>query len=260
MNVLQIILITLLAALKKIDQKGPQVFIYNTVFWGALAGLIMGDVTTGLTIGATFQLMSLGVAAIGGTSVPDYQIGAIIAIAIAVSTGKGVEAGITVGLPVAMLAVQLDVLGNIIHGVFIRNAQQYAKEQKSNLFNLMYILCIVVTGLTTGLPTFLAVAFGDVLVTTIINAMPVWFTSGLSLAGKILPVVGFAVLLRYMPVKQNIEYLLIGFVFSAYLNVPVLGVAIVGAALAFKLYKDENKSLVLGAAGAVGQGEQYDDE
>lgn len=29
----------------------------------------------------------------------------------------------------------------------------------------MYILCIVVTGLTTGLPTFLAVAFGDVLVT-----------------------------------------------------------------------------------------------
>ena len=75
-----------------------------------------------------------------------------------------------------------------------------------------------------------------------------------------MPVVGFAVLLRYMPVKQNIEYLLIGFVFSAYLNVPVLGVAIVGAALAFKLYKDENKSLVLGAAGAVGQGEQYDDE
>ena len=65
MNVLQIILITLLAALKKIDQKGPQVFIYNTVFWGALAGLIMGDVTTGLTIGATFQLMSLGVAIVG---------------------------------------------------------------------------------------------------------------------------------------------------------------------------------------------------
>ena len=142
MNVLQIVLITLLAAWKKIDQKGPQVFIYNTVFWGALAGLIMGDVKTGLTIGATFQLMSLGVAAIGGTSVPDYQIGAIIAIAIAVSTGKGVEAGIAVGLPVAMLAVQLDVLGNIIHGVFVRKAQQFAKEQKWSSFNLMYITAL----------------------------------------------------------------------------------------------------------------------
>lgn len=111
--------------------------------------------------------------------------------------------------------------------------------------------------LTTGLPTFLAVAFGDVLVTTIIDAMPVWFTSGLSLAGKILPVVGFAVLLKYMPVKQNIEYLLIGFVFAAYLNVPVLGVAIVGAALGFKLYKDQNRSLEMAVSAG---GEQYDDE
>ena len=103
MNAIQIILITLLAALKKVDQKGPQIFIYNTVFWGFLAGAIMGDIMTGMAIGATFQLMSLGVAAIGGTSVPDYQIGAIISIAIAVSTGQGIEAGIAVGLPVCLL-------------------------------------------------------------------------------------------------------------------------------------------------------------
>ena len=178
MNAIQIILITLLAALKKVDQKGPQIFIYNTVFWGFLAGAIMGDIMTGMAIGATFQLMSLGVAAIGGTSVPDYQIGAIISIAIAVSTGQGIEAGIAVGLPVAMLAVQLDVLGNIAHGIFVRKAQTYATERKWNSFNMMYIICIIITALTTGLPTFLAVAFGDVLVTTIIDAMPVWFTSG----------------------------------------------------------------------------------
>ena len=211
MNAIQIILITLLAALKKVDQKGPQIFIYNTVFWGFLAGAIMGDIMTGMAIGATFQLMSLGVAAIGGTS----------------------------------------------HGIFVRKAQTYATERKWNSFNMMYIICIIITALTTGLPTFLAVAFGDVLVTTIIDAMPVWFTSGLSLAGKILPVVGFAVLLKYMPVKQNIEYLLIGFVFAAYLNVPVLGVAIVGAALGFKLYKDQNRSLEMAVSAG---GEQYDDE
>ena len=61
----------------------------------------------------------------------------------------------------------------------------------------------------------------------------------------------------YMPVKQNIEYLLIGFVFAAYLNVPVLGVAIVGAALGFKLYKDQNRSLEMAVSAG---GEQYDDE
>lgn len=256
MNFIQIILITLLAMWKKIDQKGPQIFIYNTVFWGVLAGLIMGDVMTGMTIGAFFQLMSLGVAAIGGSSVPDYQIGAIISIAVAVSSGQGIEAGIAVGLPVAMLAVQLDVLGNILHGVFVRKAEVYASKSEWTKFNMMYVVCILITGLTTGLPTFLAVAFGDALVTTILELMPVWFTAGLSLAGKILPVVGFAVLLHYMPVLKNFEYLLFGFVLSAYLNVPVLGVAIVGAGLAYKLYKEQNKSTVVAAAG----GEEYDDE
>ena len=56
---------------------------------------------TGMAIGATLQLMSLGVAAIGGTSVPDYQIRAIISIADSSQyrTGGIGEAGIAVGLP-----------------------------------------------------------------------------------------------------------------------------------------------------------------
>ena len=140
MNAIQIILITLLAALKKVDQKGPQIFIYNTVFWGFLAGAIMGDIMTGMAIGATFQLMSLGVAAIGGTSVPDYQIGAIISIAIAVSTGQGIEAGIAVGLPVAMLAVQLDVLGNIAHGIFVQGSDICdGKEMEFLQYDVYYL-------------------------------------------------------------------------------------------------------------------------
>lgn len=257
MSVFQIIMVTLFAFLKKVDQKGPQIVIYNSVLWGFLTGLVMGDIQTGLVIGATFQLMSLGVAAIGGTSVPDYQIGAIISVAIAVSTGKGMEAGIAVGLPVAMLAVQLDVIGNIIHGFFVRKSQSYMQEGKWKMMTAMIWICVVITGLTTGLPTFLACAFGDVLVTTIIDSMPVWFINGLSLAGKILPVVGFAVLLKYMPVKRSFEYLLIGFVFSAYLNVPVLGVAMIGTALGYKLYKDQNKNSELAM---VSGGNEYDDE
>ena len=51
--------------------------------------------------------------------------------------------------------------------------------------------------------------------------------------------------------------MVIGFVFAAYLNVPVLGVAIVGAALGFKLYKDQNRSLEMAVSAG---GEQYDDE
>lgn len=253
MAIWQIILLTLFAFIKKVDQKGTQVVIGNSMFWGAVTGLIMGDFRTGLYIGGTFQLMSLGVAALGGSSVPDYQIGTIIATAIAVGTGQGMEAGIALGLPICMLAVQFDVIGNIIHGYLIRKAQAYCNQKNFKKMELMQWVCVLITGLTTAIPTFLALALGGPLVEAILNYMPAWFTSGLALAGKILPLCGISILLTYMPVKGYFEYLLIGFVLSAYLKVPMLGVAIVGVALAFMLYK--NKMSEMNRAEVIGGGE-----
>ena len=61
------------------------------VIVGTIAGLIVGDVTLGLTIGATLQLMVLGVGTYGGASVPDFTTGAIVGTAFAHISGKGIE-------------------------------------------------------------------------------------------------------------------------------------------------------------------------
>ena len=67
--------------------------------------------------------------------------------------------------------------------------------------------------------------------------MPQWFLSGLTLAGKMLPAIGIAMLLRYMPTGKYFQYLLVGFFLSAFLNVPIIGAAIVGVALAIAFYQ-----------------------
>lgn len=113
MTAVQIILITLVAYWKMTDTVTLQLFAFNTIVCGWLVGLIMGDVATGLYIGATLQLMSMGVVAVGGSSMPDYPVAAIIATAIACSTGRGMEAGLAIGLPVAMLGVNFDVIYKI---------------------------------------------------------------------------------------------------------------------------------------------------
>src|SRR5699024_4635499 len=69
-------------------------------------------------------------------------------------------------------------------------------------------------------------------VQSIVDNIPLWLMDGLRTAGGILPALGIAILLHYLPIKINIAYLLIGFFLVAFLNVPVLGVAIVGLALA----------------------------
>ncbi|MDU6436469.1 MAG: PTS sugar transporter subunit IIC [Lachnospiraceae bacterium] len=67
-----------------------------------------------------------------------------------------------------------------------------------------------------------------------------------------LPVVGIGMLMRYMPVKKFLPFLLCGFVLSAYLQVPVLGIAIAGFAAAFWYFTTEiNKAEAPAAVSAA---------
>ena len=75
------------------------------------------------------------------------------------------------------------------------------------------------------LPVFLALVFGSDFVNLVVNHLPMWLMNGLKTAGGILPSLGIAILLRYLPVSRNISYLIVGFVLAAYLKVPVLGAA-----------------------------------
>lgn len=64
-QILQDILIVLLAGYMTIDQNGLVIMSWFPVIVGTITGLIMGDLPTALTIAGTFQLMMLGVAALG---------------------------------------------------------------------------------------------------------------------------------------------------------------------------------------------------
>lgn len=93
--------------------------------------------------------------------------------------------------------------------------------------------------LQTMLPTIIVVCFGADVVNFILEFIPQWVTDGLAIAAGMLPVVGIGMLMRYMPVKKFLPFILVGFVLSAYLQVPVLGIAIVGFAAAFWYFTSE---------------------
>ncbi len=239
LSVVQIILITLIAYLKMTDTTTTQLFAFNTIVVGWLTGLVVGDPKMGLTIGATMQLMSMGVVAVGGSSMPDYPIAAIIATTLAATTGKGMEAGLAIGLPVAMLGVNFDVIYKIFNGFLARKEIALIEEGKfQKALNVMKISPIFY-GLCSALPVFICCVAGAPVVNAILDFMPEWFTTGLSIAGGVLPGVGMAMLLMYMPLNKYWSFLLVGFVLAAYLSVPVLGIAMVGLAAAYEIYKKQ---------------------
>ena len=88
--------------------------------------------------------------------------------------------------------------------------------------------------LSRALPVFFALAFGGEFVQGVVNLVKEyqWVADGLTLAGRMLPGLGFAILLRYLPVKRNLHYLAMGFGLTAMLTVLYSNVTSLGGAVA----------------------------
>lgn len=59
-NILQILLIFLITFIAAIDQFSFLESLYQPIVTGMVVGLILGDLQTGLIVGGTYQLMTIG--------------------------------------------------------------------------------------------------------------------------------------------------------------------------------------------------------
>lgn len=237
----QILLLTALAFWMIIDQITVGILCNYPLLIGFVAGIIMGDVKTGLVVGATLQLMVLGVGTYGGASMPDFMTGAIIGTAYAVMTGKGIDFAIGLAVPVGLLMVQLDVLARFVNTFFLHRVDRHIEEGDTKGVARNIVLGVFPWGLSRAVPVFIMLIVGNNVVSKIVEWLPQWLSNGLTVAGGILPVVGIAILLRFLPTKKFIAYLIVGFIAAAYLKMPMLGVALLGLALAIMYYKQSDK-------------------
>lgn len=252
MSIFTALIVAIIAGLQLVDSYGTQIWTMNYMIWSALVGLIMGDPLTGVVIGATVQLMSLGVAAIGGSSVPNYGMAAILATAITIATQQEISVGIAVGITAGALGVQLDVLVKIFNGFLANKSRQYCeKKEFKKMENILYLgpICFF---LSAAIPTFIVAVFGVAVADFIVNTLPAWFVGGLTIATGLLPVIGMGMLLTYMPTKKFFGFVAVGFVLAAYLGLSVLPVAIIGGAVAYEYFKkdiEESKRVTAVAGG-----------
>ena len=56
------------------------------------------------------------------------------------------------------------------------------------------------------------------------------------MAGKMLPAIGFAMILNVMAKRELIPFVLLGYIAIAYMKLPVMGVAILGTAIALLVF------------------------
>ena len=290
----QILLLTLYAAYQILDELTISTSAGSPLFAGFITGIIMGDMQTGLLIGGSLQLMVLGVGTFGGASRIDATSGALLATAFSVATGMNPELAVSaIAVPVAALMVYTDVLGRFSTTYFAHRIDAAVDRYDYKAIERNYLLGAVPWALSRALPVFLALALGGDAVRLFsdwIANNAQWLANGLILAGRMLPGVGFAILLRYLPVKKNLHYLGLGFVITAILKLvfdyigtissgvkavpeiaqalggakfeglPMIGIAIIGFALATLSYKSAINKNVVVASKNTAEGDEIEDD
>ncbi|OCG20491.1 MULTISPECIES: PTS mannose/fructose/sorbose/N-acetylgalactosamine transporter subunit IIC [unclassified Gilliamella] len=202
-----------------------------------LVGLVMGDITQGIIIGATLELAFVGSFSIGASIPPEIISGSILGTAFAIGAGKSTEIALTLGIPIASFVLLVKNLCFLfILPYFVHKADQYACEGNGKGMDRMNLLGgFFSVNLPIGLVVGLSYLFGSSAINDLLEMIPKFIIDGLGIATGLLPAFGFAMLMKIMIKKTNATFFVLGFALAVYMKVPVTGVAIFGACIALIL-------------------------
>jgi mannose/fructose/N-acetylgalactosamine-specific phosphotransferase system component IID/mannose/fructose/N-acetylgalactosamine-specific phosphotransferase system component IIC len=206
--------------------------ISRPVIGGALVGLMMGDVRTGLLVGGSVELMFMGVLPIGGAVPPNAPLAGMIGTAFAIMAGGKPEVGIALALPVGLLGQFMVMLGWNINIYWEHRADRYIALGDTRNVEITHMMGLVVWFCLHFLVAFAAVRFGGPGVAKLVAHIPAWLSTGLKAASAILPAVGMAMLMRMMNAGKYWPFLLAGLVAAVSLHLDVLSIALIGLAIA----------------------------
>lgn len=225
------LLVAIWAGLCALDDIGTQM-LRRPLLIAPVVGLIMGNLQAGLMIGATLEVMWMGVGNVGAYSAPDMISGTCIGTALGIASG-GTEVAVALAVPTSILAQQLLVIYKT--GIVALNpiAEKAAESGDfSKIFRLNYVP-MVIAFLIRAVPTFIAIYLGAGVIDTIVAALPANIMGGLKVAGSVIPSVGIGLLMLMMIKKAELwTFLIAGFALAVYLNLSVLPITLIALPIA----------------------------
>lgn len=221
---------------------GVSSFVGAPITLGAIFGIMFGQFEQGLMIGASINLLYLGVVFTGGNVPSDGCLAGCIAIPVALQTGISVDLAVTIAVPFGILGAFVDQLRRTSNLIWTHKADEYAaKGDEKGIYKCAMLYPTITVFFIRFIPVFAINLFGASAVESLVSALPAFITGGLTLAGGILPAIGFAVIITQIGRKELLPYFFMGFFAVKYLNVGTMGCAVFGICIAIIIYFNDIK-------------------
>src|SRR3954449_3011843 len=207
-------------------------FLERAIVLGPLTGLILGDYKTGLVVGASLELIFIGAADVGGSVPPNLPIGSILGTAFAIKAGLKPEQALVIAVPAALLGAFGELMAKAVSSFLVPRAERYAAAANTRGIAMTMHLGNLIHGLCIAIPAYLGLRLGTDAVKSLANGIQGPIQDGLTVAGAVLPALGFALLMNTLVTPALMPFFFMGFLLAAYTNFGVLGVALLGFMIA----------------------------
>jgi mannose/fructose/N-acetylgalactosamine-specific phosphotransferase system component IID/mannose/fructose/N-acetylgalactosamine-specific phosphotransferase system component IIC len=247
MTVTQCLIIALLGYLSSIYSPwlalGGWYTLGRPLIAGLAVGIVLGDVTAGILLGCAVQTLFIGLVTPGGSMPADVNFAAWIGIPLAMVAGSDVNFALTLSVPLSFLGVFAVLATITFNSIFVHRQDKYIELGK-----LEKAVRIPVTGQITNFvlrffPIFVCNYFGAQFVPAFVEKIPIEVIGILAAFGQLLPLIGFAILLKYV-CKRTIDliYYFTGFVLSAALGLPIVPILSFASLFAYFDYRYSSRT------------------
>jgi PTS system mannose-specific IIC component len=225
-----------------------------------LVGAILGDMTTGIIIGGTLEMIALGWMNIGAAMAPDAALASVISTILVIAGHQSIGAGIAIAMPLAAAGQVLTIICRTITVFFQHKADGFAQEGNLRGIDICHLGALLLQALRVAVPSLLvAMYIGTDAVQGLLNAIPPVITGGLQVAGGFIVVVGYAMVINMMNAGYLMPFFFLGFVTAAFTEFNLVAFGVIGLVCAIVYIQLSPKYHQVAAPAAVSAGSAKSD-
>ncbi len=235
-SIISMILVVIVAFMAGLEGILDQFQFHQPLVACTLIGLVTGHLEAGVILGGTLQMLALGWANIGAAVAPDAALASVASAIILVKggdfTAKGVTAAYGSAIPLAVAGLFLTMIVRTLSTALIHTGDKAAKNGDFAAVERAHFVALLLQGLRIAIPAALLLAIPAESVQSMLKAMPAWLNEGMQIGGAMVVAVGYAMIINMMATREVWPFFAIGFVIAVLSDITLIGVGVLGVALA----------------------------
>ncbi|SEJ81504.1 PTS system, mannose-specific IIC component [Propionispira arboris] len=245
-----LILLIIVAAISGMGSVLDEAQTHRPLISCTLVGLVLGDITTGIILGGTLEMLALGWMNVGAAMAPDAALASVISAILVIVGHQSIGAGIAVAIPLAAAGQVLTIFVRTITVFFQHLADKYAAEGSTRGIEMCHFMGLLLQGIRVAVPAALVgMVAGTDTVNALLASIPEVITRGLQVSGGFIVVVGYAMVINMMNAKSLMPFFFLGFLLAVFTNINLIGFGAVGLICAYFHVKSLARELNSGTGG-----------